>query len=168
MGKSITYTIRTFEDMQGVLARMASAIGRGIERAPVEVSLSHAEGKRGSASNAKFHAMIADLNKQAVITMPGKRVALSKYDAETCKALLVIWFAKERELNGDPLRKPPRTEVDPMTGERISIRPSTTQWGVKDTSEFIEFLYSLGAASGVNWSEPALREYQDYKEARAA
>lgn len=168
MGKPLTYTIRTSDEVQGVLARIASAIGRGIQRAPVEVSLKHQESKRGSLSNAKFHAMIADLNKQAVITMPGKRVALSKYDAETCKALLVIWFAKERELNGEPLRKPPRTEIDPMTGERISIRPSTTQWGVKDTSDFIEFLYSLGAASGVNWSEPALKEYQSYKEARAA
>lgn len=168
MGKELIIPVRSIQEMQYAIARVSAAIGKGLERAPVEVALRHQNGKRGSLSNAKFHAMIADLNKQAVITMPGKRVALSKYDAETCKALLVIWFAKERELNGEPLRKPPRTEIDPMTGERISIRPSTTQWGVKDTSDFIEFLYSLGAASGVNWSEPALREYESYKEARAA
>lgn len=166
--KELIIPVSSLQEKQYALARASTAIDKALEIGAVDVALRYRENRRGIASNAKFHAMIGDLNKQAVITMPGKRVALSQYDAETCKALLVIWFAKERELNGEPLRKPPRTEIDPMTGERISIRPSTTQWGVKDTSDFIEFLYSLGAASGVIWSEPALKEYQDYKEARVA
>lgn len=166
--KELIIPVSSLQEKPYALARASAAIDKALEIGAVDLALRYREGKRGGLANAKFHAMIADLNKQAVITMPGKRVALSKYDADTCKALLVIWFAKERELNGDPLRKPPRTEIDPMTGERISIRPSTTQWGVKDTSDFIEFLYMLGATSGVNWSESALKQYQDYKEARAA
>src|SRR5690606_32579737 len=97
-------------------------------------------------------------NKQAVISLPGRRIKMSDYDADECKALLVVWFANERALEGRPLPKPPRTIIDPMSGEKISIRPSTTQFGKKNMAEFVEFLFATGSGSGFIRSDPALKE----------
>lgn len=121
---------------------------------------------RSNPQNAKIHAMIGDINKMAVIALPGRRVAMSDYDPDACKALLVVWFANERELDGRPLPKPPRTITDPITGLPVTLRPSTTEFGKKNMAEFVEWLYAFGTTSGVLWSEPAIREYQNYKEAQ--
>ena len=36
------------------------------------------------------------------------------------------------------------------------------------TGEFIEYLYAEGNALDIQWSEPALAAYEDYREAQAA
>src|SRR5690606_617523 len=64
----------------------------------------------------KFHAMIGDINKTAVISIPGRKIVMSNYDAEQCKALLVMWFANEKADMGDPVPNPPRHFLCPITG----------------------------------------------------
>jgi hypothetical protein len=124
------------------------------------------EEEKSDNQREKFHAMINDVNKTGVITMPGKRIVMINYDADQCKALLVMWFANEKALLGEKLPKPPSNFTDPLTGQNITIRPSTKTWGKKLTCDFVEFLYATGALAGVKWSEPALKEYQSYKEAQ--
>lgn len=121
---------------------------------------------KSSVQNARFHAMIGDINKTGVIVIPGRRIVMSDYDSDQCKALLVMWFAAEKEQLGEPLPKPPRSFIDPISGQSISIRPSTTTWGKKLTCQFTEFLYATGAMADVKWSEPALKAYAEYKEAQ--
>jgi NinB protein len=120
---------------------------------------------RSIPQNSKSHAMFTDIRNQAVIKLPGKRIVMSSYSEEAAKALLVMWFANECELNGEPLQHPPETVLCPMTGQNITIRPSTTKFLKAENINFIEWLYAFGCESGVRWSEPALRQYETYRQA---
>lgn len=166
MAESITKTVHQIEQVNPAINWVDSALCKALQGGPICITLHRPEPPRTSDTNAKFHAMIADIQRQAVITMPGRRVVMSEYDTDAVKALLVIWFAKERELNGEPLSKPPRSLIDPVSGERVSIRPSTAQWGKRDASDFIEFLYSVGNDGGVRWSEPAMKAYEEMRESK--
>lgn len=124
---------------------------------------------KSDVQREKFHAMIGDIQKTGIIQLPGKRIVLSNYSTEKCKALLVMWFVNELEqLNDEKLKipNPPESFDCPITGQSITIRPSTTKWGKKLTCAFVEFLYATGAIAGVKWSEPALEAYAEYREAR--
>ena len=124
------------------------------------------EEPKSDPQRGKFHAMIGDIQKTGVILMPGRKVRMSDYDTDRAKALLVMWFANEKAEIGEPLKKPPQTFLDPISGQSITIRPSTAQWGKKLTCEFVEFLYATGTMAGVKWSEVALQEYSSYREAQ--
>lgn len=124
------------------------------------------EAERTVPQNARFHAMIGDIVKQAVFKTPVMTVTMADYDVDAAKALLVRWFEQECAQLGEPLRHGSRVVTDPFTGEQISIRPSTTKFLKKETINFIEWLYATGSAGGVKWSEPALKEYSEYREAQ--
>jgi hypothetical protein len=67
---------------------------------------------------------------------------------------------------GEPLSHPGQL-ITSMDGQRtITVRPSTTKFRKAEASEFIEFLYQQGSEMGVNWSEPALAIYAEYREAQ--
>jgi hypothetical protein len=166
MADSVTKIVHAKEQVNACINWLDTMICKGLDGGPVAITLGRPEENRNSPTNARFHAMIADLQKQAVITMPGRRITLADYDMDACKALLVMWFARERELNGEPLTKPPRSIIDPVSGEKISIRPSTAKWGKRDASDFIEFLFQIGADCKVAWGDPALKEFEQYREAQ--
>lgn len=148
--------------IQALEAKILSALPGGA----VAVDLYRPEDQKSDSQRCKFHAMIGDINKTGVIKIPGRTIRMADYDADQCKALLVMWFANEKQDMGEPLSKPPRSFLDPITGQSITIRPSTIDWGKKLTGEFVEWLYVIGACSGVIWSEPALKEYESYKESQ--
>lgn len=116
---------------------------------------------RSIPQNDKIHAIFADIRQTGVIRMPGKRIVMSDYDEEAVKAFCVVWFAKEMAENGTPLPKPPRTVIDPISGDLVTIRPSTKDFGKKIMSEFIEWLYATGSQAGVIWSDPVLAFYDE-------
>lgn len=166
MSSQITKTVHQIEHVNQAVNWVDTMICKGLESGPVSVTLGRPQKRRNSLSNAKLHAMIGDIQAQGVISMPGRRVTLSEYDTDALKALLVIWFANERAMNGEPLTRPPRSILCPVTGERVSIRPSTAEWGQKDAGEFIEFLYATGNDAGVRWSDPALKAYEEMRESK--
>ncbi|WP_299202533.1 recombination protein NinB [uncultured Amphritea sp.] len=134
---------------------------------------------RSREQEKKFHAMIQDISRQVsfdydvdpdegnVIRMFGTRRRKS-YSLDVWKALLVEQFAREKEAMGEPLRHQGQTIISLDGRREITVRPSTTQFLVNEASEFIEYLYMKGTEFGVHWSEPALRVYQEYREAKAA
>jgi hypothetical protein len=132
--------------------------------AKIYVEIGVDEGDKTSEQNKKEHALIKDINDQAVIKMIGKRIEMRSYTFNACKALLVVWFAREMELLGEPLKKPPETVDCPISGERITVRPSVTDFGKKVESKWIEWLYATGSQAGVKWTEQALKEYERYSE----
>lgn len=133
----------------------------------VEIGIDSGEPK-SDIQREKFHAMIGDIKKTGVIVIPGRRIVMNDYDNEQCKALLVMWFTNEVEGTDIVIPNPPRHFLCPITGENITIRPSTTKWGKKLTCAFVEWLYATGAMAGVKWSEPALKAYAEYREAQNA
>lgn len=124
------------------------------------------EAERTQPQNARFHAMIGDIAKQAVFKTPVLTVNMTSYDIDAVKALLVRWFEQECAQLGEPLRHGSRVVIDPFTGEQITIRPSTTKFLKAESNNFIEWLYATGSAGGVKWSEPALKQWAEYKEAQ--
>lgn len=166
MAQQITRIITRPEEINPAINWADDMTLKALAGGPVQWTLGRLEKRRNSLVNAKLHAMIADIQAQGVISMPGRRVKLSDYDTDALKALLVIWFANEREMNGEPLTKAPRSIICPVTGERVSIRPSTAEWGQRDACDFVEFLYSVGNDAGVRWSEPALKAYEYMREAQ--
>lgn len=164
MADQVEITIPDKDQLRSKMDQAWKLACKGIEAGPVLVTLGRPKKRRNSMTNARLHAMIADIQQQGVISMPGRRVTLSDYDTDALKALLVIWFANEREMNGEPLTKAPRSIICPVTGERVSIRPSTAEWGQRDAGDFIEFLYATGNDAGVRWTEPALKDYRSMRE----
>lgn len=124
------------------------------------------EEDRTLLQNSRSHAMIGDIAKQAVFKTPGLTVKMSSYDIDEAKALLVVWFERECIQMLEPLRHGSRVVIDPFSGEQITIRASTTKFLKKENINFIEWLFATGADGGVRWSEPALKEYESYKEAQ--
>ena len=122
------------------------------------------EAERTNLQRCKTHAMINDIAKQAVFKTPGVIVRMPDYDIDEAKALLVRWFERECAQIGEPLRHGSRVVTDPFTGENITIRASTIKFLKSETISFTEFLYATGADGSVKWSEPALKEYETYRQ----
>jgi len=139
---------------------------KALESGPVEIELRRPEPPKSDVQREKFHAMIGDIQKTGKLKIPSKLIDFSVYDLEQCKALLVMWFANEKRDMGEPVPNPPRNFICPITGENISIRPSTIKWGKKLTCEFVEWLYSIGSMTGAKWSDPAIKAYNEYREAQ--
>ena len=91
---------------------------------------------------------------------------MKDYSFEACKSLLVNWFAKEKALMGEPLKRPPETVICPISGDVYTVRPSVTSFGKKVENEWIEWLYATGIESGVIFTEPHLEQYENYIEAQ--
>jgi hypothetical protein len=124
---------------------------------------------KSDVQREKFHAMIGDIHKTGIITIPGRRIVMSNYTPEKCKALLVMWFCNEiKELNDEKIKipNPPESFDCPLTGETITIRPSTIKWGKKLTCIFVDWLYATGSMAGTKWSEKGLEAYESYREAQ--
>ena len=133
----------------------------------VEIGI-ETDSPKSDGQREKFHAMIGDIKKTGVIQIPGRRIVMNDYDNEQCKALLVMWFCNEVAGTDIQIPNPPRHFQCPITGENITIRPSTIKWGKKLTCAFVDWLYATGAMAGVTWSEPALKAYAEYREAQNA
>lgn len=113
----------------------------------------------------KYHAMINDIAKQAVFKTPAVTVRMCDYDSAEAKALLVRWFERDCAQMGEPLRHGSKIVDCPFTGEKITIRASTKDFLKKERCNFVEWLYATGADGNVRWSEPALKQWQEYREA---
>lgn len=118
--------------------------------------ISFAQPNKTRDMECKYHAMINDIHRQ------GFRA--STFPA--VKAVLVNQFAKELASMGEPLAHPGETAWDWVNEELVSIRPSTKDFSVKEGSKFIEWLYALGADLEIQWSEPAMRAWEEYREAK--
>ena len=102
--------------------------------------------------------MLGDIAKQ--VDLGG-----SKYDLETCKALMVSGFATEKQQMGEPLRRGNRWIPSLCGTHMISIRPSVKEFTKANGSEFIEYLYVKGAEYGVEYTDKTLADYETYRQA---
>lgn len=173
MGKSVT--IRDIGSARALMLRACYFVRDMLAGGPVVVTLTRPSKTR--EMEKKYHAMIGDIASQvtfdyaadqesgSVVRLFGRK-RRKAYSAEVWKALLVDMFAQEKDVMGEPLRHPGET-ITSLDGKReVTIRPTTTKFLKHEGSEFIEFLYAQGCEMGVNWSEPALAIYAEYREAQ--
>ena len=130
-----------------------TAVNQAIEGGKVVVEIKRPNKTRDMEK--KYHAMIADIARQ--VKFDGRRT----FSTDVWKARMVEQFAKAKSDMNEPLSSPGATVMS-LDGERIIfVRPSTTQFKVKEGSEFIEYLYAEGTDMGVVWSDPVMEFYRE-------
>ena len=154
MSTDLTYAIASKADIYPVLTQVGAMVDKGLPGGPVELVLRRPG--RSTSQSAKFHAMIGDIHKQC----------FRGYSLDGVKAVLVNQFSIELEEHGDPLANPGEKVWDWKTKEPVYVRPTTTKFRKSEASAFVEFLFSVGSEYTVTWSEKALKEYEQYKEAK--
>jgi len=107
MADSITLTVKDQTEINPAQARIKDILLKTLPGGPVAITLGRPEEKRTVPQNSKIHAVFADIQSQGVIKMPGRRTVLSNFTVDEVKALSVVWFANERELEGRPLKNRP-------------------------------------------------------------
>lgn len=156
MSRELTYVIEGLGDLRLKMVTVYQVVAKGIQGGPVELVLRRPG--REKSQNAKFHAMIGDIHHQA----------FRGYSLEGVKAVLVNQFAIEMEEQGTPLANPGERVWDWKTKEPVYVRPTTTKFRKAEAAAFIEFLYATGVELGVQWSKPALKVYEEYRESKEA
>jgi hypothetical protein len=130
------------------------AVSESIHSGGLDITVARMSKTR--AQEARYHAMISDISKQ--IDFDGK-----KYDTTVWKAQLIDQFQHEKQLMGEQLAKPGSTVMSLDKQRIVQIRPSSTDFRKKEASDFIEFLFSVGAEHNVHWSDPETESmYKDY------
>lgn len=102
----------------------------------------------------RYHAMANDIADQWHFM--GQR-----WDRDDMKRLLIDLFAETMRLAGTPLHHDGRV-VPSLDGKRIvQLGIQSKKFYVKEASEFIEFLFALGAEKGIEWSDPTMRRERE-------
>ena len=127
-----------------------------IQGGAIEVIVSRVSKTR--AQEKRYHAMIRDLSQHVEVNS-------NKLDPIAWKSVLVEQFGHELASSGTPLAKPGR-QIMSFDGCRVvQIRPSSSDFRAGEASDFIEYLYSVGAEYNVTWSDPEEQaKYRDYWE----
>jgi hypothetical protein len=110
--------------------------------------------------------MIGDIFKQVEFRDDTGR--LLDIDRTWIKAVLIDDFSQEMQISGTPLAKPGRSTMSLDKMRIVQIRPSSSDFRVKEASAFIEYLFAFGAQENVSWTDPETQAmYKDYFEQEA-
>lgn len=149
-----TVVINSAETMRSQMKLVWEMVCAGIKAGPVEIRVS--EAKKSRLMEKKYHAMFRDIAGQ--VQVDGR-----EYPADIWKRLLVDQFELELSAQGQKLTAPSRTIIS-LDGQRaVTLSASTTQFRKGEAGDFIAFLYAWGAEHNVQWSEPYLEFYEQYK-----
>ena len=154
MSKEITYRIEPGSERHKMRAVWEMVV-KGLQAGAVELVLRRPGKSR--EQEEKYHAMINDIHRQC----------FRGYSAVGVKAVLVKQFAEEMEEAGTPLANPGEKVWDWKSQEPVYVRPSTKKFRKGEASQFVEFLFSVGADYQVTWSDKSLAIFDEYKEAAA-
>lgn len=143
----------TAENLREIMTQAYHEAQKAIAGGSLLVTLTRPS--RSADQNAKFHALISDIQKQC----------FRGYEFEHLKAALVNQFEKAMREAGTPLSHPATTTWDWVNQERVTVRPSTTQFNKAEASAFIEFLYATGVEYNVIWSPIVTRIYDEMRQA---
>ena len=157
----IQYKITSREQIPGFFTWIKEMILGAIGKRKWILVTLESDMTRSLDQNSKIHAMIEDVRRDARGLIGTTYVNMEMFDEEGVKTLLVKWFLFEKVESGEklPRRIQPKIIIDPLYGDAVYCRPSTTDFGKKIMCEFIEFIYAIGSTLGVNWSEQSQEVY---------
>lgn len=123
--------IRTLQDFANLNVILGKAVDQGVE---TEVTLARYKCTRTNEQNDKIQAMVRDFMR--CVDWPGLRKNQDIY-----RHFLAACFMKQEAVEG-------------LEGGLVFINTKTTsQFTLKEGSDFIEWLYAMGAEHDVEWSE---------------
>ncbi len=145
MSQEITYAIAAPDRIYPVLHEVSDMVNRGLPAGPVEIAVRRPDEGRSQAQNDKLHPMIRDIARQ--LEHCGQ-----KWSEEHWKRLLTALYEQQEVIPG-------------LEGGFVAIPTNTSRMKKKPFSDLVETIYAFGNGRGVQWSEPALALYEQYREA---
>lgn len=142
----VEYVIGHAGELAPVMSQAMEMAGRGLKGGPVRVILTRIEEKRSDSQNRKLWPMLNDLSEQ--VTWYGYKLTREEWKDFSTAAL-----KRHRMVPG-------------IDGGIVMVGLSTSRMSKRVFAELIECMYAFGTDQGVQWSEPALALYDEYKEAR--
>jgi hypothetical protein len=134
---------------QYILAHKPARMGaiQAVQDAPDGYVVEIKEPTRKLSQNAKFHAILTDISRQAQYM--GKRRSI-----EFWKGLFV---------SGWQIATGQKPEIVPgLEGEFINIRESTTTMSVRKLSSLMEYVIAWAIDNGIQLTDPLPDEYADW------
>ena len=140
---------RTIPDLQAAgegLKWVSENLFKGLRAGPVVITLGRE--KRTNPQNDKVHPVIRDIARGMNHQLLGTNETQWRY-------FLLANFQGQSMI---PSLDGTQIIVVPKGGTSDMLKPVM--------SEFIEYLYSVGADYNIVWSEPSLKAFEEYREAR--
>lgn len=150
MSKEHVYTVATIRDLHGAMAMITNMAGRGLQRGSVEIAIRRPGKRRTLDQNAKLWPMLTDIAHQVQWPINGR---MDYLPPEDWKVILTAGLDSEQRV------------AQGVNGGFVLIGKRTSKMRKAEFAQLIELIYAFGAEHGVAWSEPALRAYEQYKEA---
>ncbi|KJZ10893.1 hypothetical protein TW86_13460 [Halomonas sp. S2151] len=145
MSKELTYRIATLRDLGGVIQMAARMAGRGLEAGPVELVLRRPKNQRSLDQNRRLWAVLSDVSRQ-----------VEWYGRYLPKEAWKDIFSAALE----------RQDVVPgLEGGFVMIGGRTSKMTKQRFADLLTLIDAFGAEHGVQWSDPALRVFDEYREA---
>ena len=143
--KELTYQIATLRDLGGVIQMAARMAGRGLEAGPVELVLRRPKNQRSLDQNRRLWAVLSDVSRQ-----------VEWYGRYLPKEAWKDIFSAALE----------RQDVVPgLEGGFVMIGGRTSKMTKQRFADLLTLIDAFGAEHGVQWSDPALRVFDEYREA---
>ncbi|WP_110667410.1 recombination protein NinB [Salinicola halophilus] len=129
---------------------VANMAGRGLRAGTIEIVLRRPAKRRSLDQNRKLWPMLADISEQIEWPINGR---MDYLPAEDWKDILTAGLDSEQRV------------AQGINGGFVMLGRRTSKMRKKEFAELIELIYAFGAERGVAWSEPAMRAYEQYREA---
>lgn len=139
----LEFQLRDNADVGPVMNRVWQAVQKGLGAGPVVITLGRR--KRTLDQNRKLWPMLSDVSCQ--VNWYGEKLSPDDW-----KHVFSAGLSRQRAVTG-------------IDGGFVVLGQSTSKMTKAQFSDLIELIYSFGAEQGVQWSEPALRAYEQYREA---
>jgi hypothetical protein len=153
------FTIKDNASKRSIMTAAWDFVSEAIQSGALDITVSRASKTR--AQESRYHAMIGDIFKQ--VEFKDEHDNPIKSDRAWIKAVLIDDFGQEMLLAGTPLAKPGRSVMSLDKMRILQIRPSSSDFRVKEASQFIEYLFAFGAQENVRWTDPETQSmYKDY------
>tara|TARA_B100000678_G_scaffold134002_1_gene111926 strand:+ start:303 stop:746 length:444 start_codon:yes stop_codon:yes gene_type:complete len=147
MSRELTYQIATLRDLGGVIQMAARMAGRGLEAGPVELVLRRPKNQRSLDQNRRLWAVLSDVSRQ-----------VEWYGRYLPKEAWKDIFSAALE----------RQDVVPgLEGGFVMIGGRTSKMTKQRFADLLTLIDAFGTDHGVQWSDPALRVFDEYREAAA-
>lgn len=148
MSKGLSYLIRDEQRAYVMFATIQEMVIKGLQAGPVVLTLGRE--KRSLDQNSKLWPMLSDISRQVQWPVDGRIDYLTRED---WKDILTAGLDKHQRV------------APGIDGGFVMLGRRTSKMKKKQFSELIEFIYWFGSEKGVQWSERALKSYEQYREA---
>ncbi|MCG7598853.1 recombination protein NinB [Halomonas sp. McH1-25] len=145
MSKEHVYRVQTLGDLQSTLAMVARMGSQGLQKGEIEIALRRPKQKRTTDQNRLLWAILRDVSEQ--VEWYGQHLS-----SEEWKDVFTVSLKRQKVVPG-------------IDGGFIMVGGRTSKMNKAEFSDLVELIHAFGADHQVRWSDPALKAYEQIREA---